>query len=130
MSSNKILLRIICLLCAAALAAVGWTLLPERPGSRRARPRPRNKSGQKPFGAPSLYGISASGEQGALTLQLLLSAVLDQMEGRNPGVYFTLETLDPQQACQRMAQGETPDILSFPGRHTTAGPGDMANAFL
>ena len=31
------------------------------------------------------------------------------------GVYFTLETLEPQQACQRMAQGETPDILSFPG---------------
>ncbi len=114
MSSNKILLRIICLLCAAALAAAGWTLLPERREPQSPAQAEEQKRAEAFRGTITVWHIS-QWRTGGVNASALLSAVLDQMEGRNPGVYFTLETLDPQQACQRMAQGETPDILSFPG---------------
>lgn len=114
MSSNRILWRIICLLCAAALAAGGWALLPERREPQTSAEAEEQKRAEAFRGTITVWHIS-QWRTGGVNASALLSAVLDQMEGRNPGVYFTLETLDPQQAGQRMAQGESPDILSFPG---------------
>ncbi len=114
LNQNSIIFRVICLLCAAALAAAGWVLLPERREPQSSAQAEEQKRAEAFRGTITVWHIS-QWRTGGVNASALLSAVLDQMEGRNPGVYFTLETLDPEQACQRMAQGESPDILSFPG---------------
>jgi len=114
---NKVFRGIMCLFCAISVLAVGWTILPERREPIFQAEREARKQAEAFQGMISLWQVTGW-RTGGTSAAGLITQVLTELENRNPGVYFVLETLTTKEAQLRLAQGEKPDILSFPGGMT------------
>ena len=120
---GKIFLRWICVVMASVVIAAGWILLPERREPISQADREAEKQAQAFHGMLTLWHVNSWGT-GGTGASNLISEVLAELERSYEGVYFVLENLTIDQAQERMARGEIPDILSFPGGMTL--PGDAA----